>query len=464
MLAGISARQSATAGVARQFSLQSHRQISYFAPQRRIDPFRPSRGEYGGALSTNNGRLKSLALPVASVRFSSSTSTPSTGSASTPEPAWDASITDLPDMDLASVPEKLGFLKTLGLDYGFGISTIIERLLEVLHIHGGLTWGGSALAAAILLRALLIKPTLMASDTSAKMQSIRDQTRELNLRMYQAVQAGNRAEQARAGQEIRMLKEKHGIKVGRLSLPLVQVPIGYCCYKVMKGMATLPVPSLASENLGWIGDLTMADPYYILPVMTSAMIFLSIKRGGETGVSTMSENMRSGLMYGLPALSFMFMFFQPGLVQVYFAATGALSLTQTYLLTNPSFRQLVGIAPLPVLRKPEDGESSSQSRIRMAQTIETKPVIETPPKASFIDRAIDKLHEKMKGFRNAMGDVRKLFRQEQEKQALKRYTETELKQAKSYEQRRRMELEYERDMLNAQRRVEHLKKMGSKGN
>lgn len=46
-------------------------------------------------------------------------------------------------------------------------------------------------------------------------------------------------------------------------------------------MANLPVDSFRHGGLYWFTDLTVCDPYYILPVLTSATLALTLKLGIE---------------------------------------------------------------------------------------------------------------------------------------------------------------------------------------
>ena len=48
-------------------------------------------------------------------------------------------------------------------------------------------------------------------------------------------------------------------------------------------MANCPVDSMKGGGLSWFSDLTVADPYYILPLLTSATLFIQFKLGVEYG-------------------------------------------------------------------------------------------------------------------------------------------------------------------------------------
>jgi YidC/Oxa1 family membrane protein insertase len=47
----------------------------------------------------------------------------------------------------------------------------------------------------------------------------------------------------------------------------------------LRGMASIPVPSLTDGGLYWFSNLAIPDPYFILPLMTSATMLLQMEVG-----------------------------------------------------------------------------------------------------------------------------------------------------------------------------------------
>lgn len=45
----------------------------------------------------------------------------------------------------------------------------------------------------------------------------------------------------------------------------------------LKGMSNAPVESMKEGGLFWFTDLTICDPYYILPVLTSITVWATIE-------------------------------------------------------------------------------------------------------------------------------------------------------------------------------------------
>ena len=48
-------------------------------------------------------------------------------------------------------------------------------------------------------------------------------------------------------------------------------------------MANCPVDSMKTGGLSWFTDLTVPDPYYILPLLTSVTLFIQFYLGVEYG-------------------------------------------------------------------------------------------------------------------------------------------------------------------------------------
>lgn len=76
-------------------------------------------------------------------------------------------------------------------------------------------------------------------------------------------------------QRLRDLMKEHNVNPLRpLLLPLVQMPIFLTFFSIVRGLANLPLPQLKEGGLGWVTDLTAADPYYILPA--TSLLFTNL--------------------------------------------------------------------------------------------------------------------------------------------------------------------------------------------
>lgn len=178
------------------------------------------------------------------------------------------------------------------------------------------------------------------------------------------------------------------------------------------------------------------------------------------------------MRWGLPIISASAMCFWPAILQLYFAATGLIGVCQAYLITSPGFRKLVGIAPLPKAA-PKDtntpADSGPSSRIRVipttARVVPEKQTpgqeVHVPENISIIDRTLDNMKKNVREMQKQFQDkVDEMAGEKKTKDSdvPQRLSKQELENAKTYEQRRKEQLEMERELRNQRLREEHLKK------
>lgn len=222
-------------------------------------------------------------LPSARFNSTSSATAPASASAVTagattnPE-STSATIPDtLGDIDVTSLPEQIGYLKEVGLDYGWGPSSIMEYVIEHLHVWTGLPWWASIVGAAVLVRFAMFKPAMDAAHHGTKLANVKDEMKPYRDQAMAAARTGNVAARTQANIEIRKIHQRHGISPWKPFLPMLQIPLGFGCYRVVNGMTSLPVPGLAMESVGWLKDLTLPDPYFVLPVLTTLALHYTLK-------------------------------------------------------------------------------------------------------------------------------------------------------------------------------------------
>ena len=94
---------------------------------------------------------------------------------------------------------------------------------------------------------------------------------------------------------------KHQINPVKNVLPgMIQMPIFISMFLGLRKMANLPVPSMETGGILWFENLTMMDPFYMLPVLTSCSLFLQFYIGADgQNFKTMGRTQRIFMM-GLP--------------------------------------------------------------------------------------------------------------------------------------------------------------------
>lgn len=127
------------------------------------------------------------------------------------------------------------------------------------------------------MRFALLKPVIDASHTSAKMQKIKPLTQPLRDRMMEATRTGDRLTSMKLKHEITAINAENDIKIRRVIMPMIQLPIGIGFFRVLRGMGDLPVPSLEAESFLWLSSVASPDPTYMLPMATGALIYYALK-------------------------------------------------------------------------------------------------------------------------------------------------------------------------------------------
>ena len=196
---------------------------------------------------------------------------------SAPDISFTTSIDDVTSSLPASNYEHLGFLKEMGLDYGWGTTAMMETILEHVHIYAGTPWWASIGITLLLVRGSLIKIYINAADATARNQTISELNQPLVDKMKAAQAKGDMVGMTQASKEMKDLRAAAGVKFWKMLMPFVSIPIGFGTFRLVRGMSFLPVPGLESGGLLWMQDLTLSDPYFVLPVLTAVAYFYAFK-------------------------------------------------------------------------------------------------------------------------------------------------------------------------------------------
>ncbi len=156
----------------------------------------------------------------------------------------------------------------MGLDYGWGPTAFVQTLLEHVHVYSGTPWWGSIILTALFVRLVLLRAYINAADVSARMATINPDIAPIKARLKIAQAAKDTDEMRRITVELRGVFKSANVQTWRVFVPMLQVPLGFGTFRLLRGMAALPVPGLDNGGLLWLKDLTVSDPYFILPIVT----------------------------------------------------------------------------------------------------------------------------------------------------------------------------------------------------
>jgi YidC/Oxa1 family membrane protein insertase len=183
---------------------------------------------------------------------------------------------------LAELPYDLEKTVRLGT-FGF-LARILLVGLRWIHATLVPNYGWAIVLMTVLIRLLLLPLTHTSMKSMKKMQ-------ELNPKM-QAIREKYRTKlkdkqgrpniemQQKQNQEIMALYKEHGVNPAGGCLPmLLQLPILFGFYSLLSTAIELR----GAPWILWIKDLSVHDPYYVLPILMGATQFLQVKLAPQAG-------------------------------------------------------------------------------------------------------------------------------------------------------------------------------------
>ena len=211
----------------------------------------------------------------------------------------------------------------LGLAMDYGIFTVLSKpihwLLTQLHklTHN---WGWAIVLLVILIKLALYPLSAAQYRSMAKMRKFQPRIEQLKERY------GDDKQKFQMAMLDLYKKEKINPAGGCLPV-LVQMPVFLALYYVLLEAVEL---RQAPWIMGWVNDLTARDPYFILPILNAAVMFLTQRMTPMVGMDPMQKKM----MQLMPlVMAVMFAFFPAGLV-LYWVTNGTLGMLQQWWNTK----------------------------------------------------------------------------------------------------------------------------------
>ncbi|KMQ94442.1 mitochondrial inner membrane protein oxa1l [Lasius niger] len=208
-----------------------------------------------------------------------------------------------------------------------------------MHISLDIPWWTTIVIGTICVRIIIFPLVVKAQKNMIKLSNHMPVITQMQQRMTEARQSGDQYESARAATELMQYMKKSDVSVLRnFIVPLVQAPVFLSFFLALRGMANAPVESLKHGGFWWLQDLTIHDPYYIMPIVTSVTMYITIELGAD-GTDLKTMGMLRYVLRALPFVILPFMIHFPGAILTYWASANFISLIQTGLLKVPYIRK-----------------------------------------------------------------------------------------------------------------------------
>lgn len=218
---------------------------------------------------------------------------------------------------------------SLGLG-GWSPIGLLQSGLEFIHVTCDLPWWITIALSTVIIRILLTPLVVLTQRNAAVMRNVMPEMQEIQNKLTEARQMGNAIEYAQYNQELmQMMKEKGFNPLKNMLIPFAQAPIFISYFVGIRRMVNAPVESLHTGGILWFTDLTMADPYYVLPLITCSTLALTIHLGTESArIPGQESPMYTYILKAIPIVIFPFIMNFPAAMVVYWASSNFCSLIQ----------------------------------------------------------------------------------------------------------------------------------------
>ena len=206
------------------------------------------------------------------------------------------------------------------IEYGF--FTFIAKPLFVLlaYIHNFLgNWGWAIVSLTLLVRLVLFPLTYKGMVSMNKMKALSPRIKELQVKYKDDKQKLNA--------HMMELYRKHGANPMGGCLPMIlQIPVFYGVYRVLQNTVELK----GAPWILWIHDLSVMDPYFILPILMGGSMYLQQR----LAPNSFTDKTQEKIMKYLPLIfTFFFVTFPAGLTLYWFTSNLA-SIVQQYFVNK----------------------------------------------------------------------------------------------------------------------------------
>ncbi len=204
-------------------------------------------------------------------------------------------------------------------------------------------WGWAIVIVGILLNLLTVPSRLMMMKSSLKMMRIQPKVEALK-RKYAHLKF-NDPKRAEMNTEMMHLYKSEGVNMYGGCLPmLIQMPLLYAIYEVLENAI-----ELRQAHWFWLPDLSVPDPYYILPILIIVSMFLVQYITPSPGMDPTQRRMMAFMM---PVIfGFMMLHFPSGLA-LYWAVGNIISLgIQIWINSSSMGKEMHAIAARRAAKK-----------------------------------------------------------------------------------------------------------------
>ncbi len=191
------------------------------------------------------------------------------------------------------------------IEYGWFtfIAKPMFSMLQFIHDYVG-NWGWTIVLTTLMVKLILLPLSHKGMVSMNKLKELAPKVKTL--------QEKYKDDKQKASMHMMELYKKEGANPMGGCLPvLLQIPIFFSIYRVLLNAIELK----GAEWIFWIEDLSLMDPYYVIPILMGATMFIQQK----ITPNTMTDPLQQKMFQFLPVVfTFFFLWFPAGLTLYWF--------------------------------------------------------------------------------------------------------------------------------------------------
>ncbi len=211
---------------------------------------------------------------------------------------------------------NLNFLIAPLASFFYFIHSGIHIIIPVNNISYGL----AIIFFTVIIKTVLLPLTIKQTKSTAKMGAIQPEMKK--------IQEKYKKDPQKSQQEVMKLYKENGVNPMGGCLPmLIQMPILFALFTVFRNL------DMQGAGFLWLPNLTLPDPYYILPILSVVTTYLSSKimqppSGGAQSKQTSTMNIGMAIMMGFMSIKF------SGALVLYWVLNSVLQVIQTLIINK----------------------------------------------------------------------------------------------------------------------------------
>ncbi|MEM8608126.1 MAG: membrane protein insertase YidC [Myxococcota bacterium] len=244
--------------------------------------------------------------------------------------------------------EKFGHQATNVIDLGWFsfIARGMSWLLRAIYDYVG-NWGVAIILLTILVRVLLLPFVIPQFRNMAKQRALKPEIDKIN-ELY-------KDDREKKGAAMMELWRKNKVNPLGGCLPvLLQMPIFFALYQTLSTSIEL----YHAPFVWWWTDLSSPDPFYVLPIMLGALMFIQQKL---TPVQ-MDPTQAKVMLYAMPLMMTVFMLLLPTGLCLYMVTSSAIGITQQrYMYWKMDKEQMTVVSAIDDDTDPSDQDDQADA-------------------------------------------------------------------------------------------------------